>query len=815
MKRIIECLIVALMFLGSFAFADWDGSSSEPKNTKEIDGKIFYEISNPEELAWFAEQVNSGKTTINAVLANDIKFMDDTSKTSSKDCTPIGVYSMAMFNGIFDGAEHTIYGLSNWLGVFGYTDTDAIVKNLKLSKSSVIQPGYDAGGGIVFLNKGLIFNCINYGSIKVRKYNGFSTVVGGIVGINRGGTVENCINEGEFKAYSSHYGDTIFFDVGGIVGKNDSGIVLNCENRGKITSFLNLGVIGGIVGKNIGTVSNCKNIAEKIEGDGVRAGGIVGENSLGSSIENSTNDGTVLSFMGKDYKRESEYAGGIASHNLGSISRCVNRGRIGGGYSGGIVGKNDVVGSISFCENSGNIGEMMNSRSSGGVAGFNLGSISFCENSGSVYGITKSSLATVYSIGGIAGRNEGGVSRCKNKGSIYCKEKDVECLAGGIVGSSYGNSIISVCINEGAIQASSTLLSDYSAIGGIAGTSQGDSILNCINRGEISGGSYSISSSGGLVGKSYKGSLLCNSYNAGLGINDAAHGIVAKVENGEVINCFFDHQVFLSSKRGEYDKTMATSEMQTDAFAWSLNTTEGTRQNSEIWSRDRAGYPIFADTVYRPIYKVIFKDGSDTDERYTNYKGFVDFPKNKGVDGLVFTGWYTQNGSKVNEASAFVKDQTVYAKYINPFSTYFTILFLNADSSLLDQQYVKYGMKPVYNGVPTKKSTDKYSYTFAGWHTEIVAATENFAYYAVFDSTRIIPQAVPITVSSPAWSVTASGRNFQIHAAPVGKPYALFDLQGKVLAKGRVESPEMTISVPRAGSYIVRIGNHSVRMNAK
>lgn len=778
-------MIVALMFLGSSAFADWDGSSSEPKNTREIDGKIFYEISNPEELAWFAAQVNSGKSTINAVLVNDIKFVDDTNKTSSVNWTPISNYSTVMFNGIFDGLGYTIYGLSS-RGVFGYTDTVAIVKNLKLSKSSVIRPNYDVGGGIVSLNKGFIFNCINYGSIEVRKYDGHSTVVGGIVGINRGGTVENCINEGEFKAYSSHYGDTIFFDVGGIVGKNDSGIVLNCENRGKITSFLNLGVIGGLVGKNIGTVSNCKNIAEKIAGSGVRAGGIVGENSLGSSIENSTNDGTVLSFMGKDYKIESEYAGGIASHNLGSIFRCVNRGRIGGGYSGGIVGKNDVVGSISFC-----------------------------ENSGSVYGITNSSLATVYSIGGIAGDNEGGVSRCKNKGSIYCKEKDAKCLAGGIVGSSYGNNIISVCINEGAIQASSTLLSDYSAIGGIAGTSQGDSIINCINRGEISGVSYSISSSGGLVGKSYKGSLLCNSYNAGLGINDAAHGIVAKVENGKVINCFFDYQVFLSSKRGEYDKTMATSEMQTDAFAWSLNTTEGTRQNSEIWSRDRAGYPIFADSVYRPIYKVIFKDGSDTDERYTNYKGFVDFPKNKGVDGLVFTGWYTQNGSKVNEASAFVKDQTVYAKYINPFSTYFTILFLNADSSLLDRQYVKYGMKPVYNGVPTKKSTDKYSYTFAGWHTEIVAAMEDFAYYAVFDSTRIIPQAIPETVSVPTWSVTAVGWNFLIHVAPVGKSYALFDLQGKVLAKGRVESSEMTVSAPRAGSYIIRVGERSVRVNVR
>ncbi len=87
--------------------------------------------------------------------------------------------------------------------------------------------------------------------------------------------------------------------------------------------------------------------------------------------------------------------------------------------------------------------------------------------------------------------------------------------------------------------------------------------------------------------------------------------------------------------------------------------------------------------------------------------------------------------------------------------------------------------------------------------------------YAVFDSTRIIPQAVPVTVPSPTWCVTASGRNFQVHAAPVGKSYALFDLQGKVLAKGRVESSEMIIFAPRAGSYIVRVGERSVRVNAR
>lgn len=137
----IKVLISGLLFLTSFAMAaNWMGLSSKPK-TKVIEGKVFYEITSAEELTWFAEQVNDSKVAINAILANDIQFMNDTNKTSSVNWTPIGKDTTVKFNGIFDGDDHTIYGLyckqEKYAGIFGVTDRGALVKNVSSKASSI------------------------------------------------------------------------------------------------------------------------------------------------------------------------------------------------------------------------------------------------------------------------------------------------------------------------------------------------------------------------------------------------------------------------------------------------------------------------------------------------------------------------------------------------------------------------------------------------------------------------------------------------------------------------------------------------------
>ena len=64
-------------------------------------------------------------------------------------------------------------------------------------------------------------------------------------------------------------------------------------------------------------------------------------------------------------------------------------------------------------------------------------------------------------------------------------------------------------------------------------------------------------------------------------------------------------------------------------------------------------------------------------------------------------------------------------------------------------------------------------------------------------------------------SVSAVSRNIKISAAPVGSAYAIFDMQGRVLRKGRVESPNFSIMMPQAGTCFVKIGNYVQRIDVK
>lgn len=283
------------------------------------DGKTFYVITSAEELAWFAEQVNGGASEINAVLANDIHFMDDTSKTSSVDWTTIGRITTVMFNGTFDGAGRTIYGL--YLiggGLFGVTGENAVIRNVSLVKAKMEMVEY--GGGIVAINGGTVSGCTNRSSVFILPYQS-RCYLGGIVGWNKG-RVTGCMNDGDFffggMFYMSGVGDSLY--GGGVVGRNE-GTVDDCINRGlfgyddKFAKFFHF---GGIVGWNGGKVSKCIN-------------------SGGGGFCSSSNGGYC------SIKYENRFiGGGITSHNAGSVRDCLNFGSFSRkGNSGGLVGSAD------------------------------------------------------------------------------------------------------------------------------------------------------------------------------------------------------------------------------------------------------------------------------------------------------------------------------------------------------------------------------------------------------------------------------------------------------------------------------------------
>ena len=129
--------------------------------------------------------------------------------------------------------------------------------------------------------------------------------------------------------------------VGGVVGYNYSGSIRNCSSGVTVKGESD---VGGIAGKNLGTVAKCYNVAEVTGKDMV--GGIVGSNTDGKiiTVENCYNTGSIQC-------DDDGYCGGVVGKNgyymydYGEIVNCYNTGSVTGGvYAGGIVGQNVKTG---------------------------------------------------------------------------------------------------------------------------------------------------------------------------------------------------------------------------------------------------------------------------------------------------------------------------------------------------------------------------------------------------------------------------------------------------------------------------------------
>ena len=224
-----------------------------------------YEIGNAGQLYWFADKVNKERykyVNAKAVLTADIvvnkNVLNDGDLTKDvdglRDWTPIQQYG-----GTFDGAQHTISGIycvSDTIeeaGIFQNTIDNAIVENIGVLDSYYcLKKGYNVGG-IVGFNSGIIRNCYNEGMVS-SLYNN-DNYLGGICGMNGGGTITGCYNKG--KVANSVWGTR----AGGICGRSTNKI-LNCYNTGSVTGGY---MVGGICGSNAssttsGRIENCYNI---------------------------------------------------------------------------------------------------------------------------------------------------------------------------------------------------------------------------------------------------------------------------------------------------------------------------------------------------------------------------------------------------------------------------------------------------------------------------------------------------------------------------------------------------------------------------
>lgn len=62
---------------------------------------------------------------------------------------------------------------------------------------------------------------------------------------------------------------------------------------------------------------------------------------------------------------------------------------------------------------------------------------------------------------------------------------------------------------------------------------------------------------------------------------------------------------------------------------------------------------------------------------------------------------------------------------------------------------------------------------------------------------------------------TVQGRSLQIQSATVGAPYAVMDMQGRVVKSGSIGAASMVLPMPTSGNYLVRVGSQIQRISVK
>lgn len=220
-----------------------------------------YFIRTYNDLREIALSIQNGQTALSRydyVLANDIAV-----PSGENWDVPIGSQSVP-FSGSFDGQGHTISGLRSNTSDLSNVGLFGVLKNATVCNLHLTDVDFYAS----------------------RAY------VGGICGKAQNSTISGCTVSGTINGSSGMGGG---YGLGGICGYAESGTVIdNC--RSECTMEGQIGAIGGIVGYNYSTVTDC---------------------ATSGSVK-------IHCPVDEDYTTMNAYGGGIVGYNGGSVQNCYS-----------------------------------------------------------------------------------------------------------------------------------------------------------------------------------------------------------------------------------------------------------------------------------------------------------------------------------------------------------------------------------------------------------------------------------------------------------------------------------------------------------
>ncbi|MHC4173428.1 MAG: GLUG motif-containing protein [Planctomycetota bacterium] len=298
----ISLSLIMLYFSGSPVHAKYGGGTGEPNDP--------YQIATADDLMLLGD--NPEDYDKHFILVTDIDLDPNLSGRKVFDKAIFAPHTNdeayrfegTPFTGVFNGNSHTISHLTiegkSYLGLFGRSDSGAIISNLGLQAVDV---------------------------------NGTRDHVGGLIGDNYDGSITMSYSTGTVS------GDNF---VGGLVGRIGSfasrgAVLTNCYSTGAVSGISS---VGGLVGDNFGSIATSYS-ACRVRGERL-VGGLMGSNGLSEL----PTGGILTDCYSTGIVDGEEFVGGLAGGSAGSITNSYSTGAVNGTRKvGGLVGDN--IGSIS------------------------------------------------------------------------------------------------------------------------------------------------------------------------------------------------------------------------------------------------------------------------------------------------------------------------------------------------------------------------------------------------------------------------------------------------------------------------------------
>jgi len=856
-KDKILALLLALAF-NAFAAA-WTGSTSEPENMKKVDGKSFYVITTADELAWFANQVNGGKTTINAVLGNDIVFGKDKNTRCSVKWTPIGKDTGHQFAGILDGAGYAIYGIYvdgiPIAGIVGVLKAGGVVRNLT-TNSGYVGGGFRVGGFVAH-NDGIIQNVENNNGVSRTTGDSSSVYVGGIAGHNNG-TIKISSN----KASVSNNARIAL--SGGIAGRN-SGKIENSGNMGSVqANSQSYGTdaiySGGIAGYNTGSINKTKNIGA-ISVDGTYTYTRTGASAADSSNCTFESAEISLHFRCKSYKKA--YVGGIVGSSTTVVSNSINSGKITNSnrknrYINGIIAsgkaKNSIdLQSLKYWLNETEIQGTTENMQKDQFAWI-LNTTNGTETNSGMWtrttGYPDFAKDSNFAIYRVVFNDDGATSnRYANYKGLVTFPDNPEPAEGRVFKGWYNSEDVKV-------KPTTVFTADQMVYAVYVESSDVFWTINFFN---------TDAKSTLLETKSYQhGSIVEYGGDTPTRETTAQYIYTFKGWNIEPTNAVDDFDYYavydstirsyvitfynfdgakIESKTFEYGKMPSCSKTPSRATTaeWKY-THKGWKPALDYVTEDASYTAVFDSSKLE--YKVTFLNGTTViDEQMVPYGGAAVAPMNVTREGYEFVGWNT-SFTKVTEnltVKALFEEIIAYivkvigpnnekidsvkvdknATYVLPtapkkdgytFDAYYNgenkIGIAGAEISVVSDFVItaKYSKNPESSSSSVAKSSSS-SVPKSSSSSIKSSSSVKSSSSSVKSSSSSAKTSIAIRKSVPKFRVSVNSHNILLSGAEIGKSYVLLDMQGCVLQKGRVYSANFNIAVPNAGHYFVKVGS--------